>query len=385
MCITFFGDFTKNNKRKIIKLILMNLFSSIKILDLTRVFSGPFATRHFADFGAEIIKIEAPNGDDSRRFPPTINNWSGYFEVLNRNKKSLVLDLKNEQDLKKFYNLCKECDILVENFSPKIKNKLKIDYKNVKNINSKIIYASISGVSENVDKKYYDVIAQAESGLISLNGLKEDVKNATSIIDAFSGMKLAFAISSALYNREKTNNGCYLNVSMKGSAFDLLEQNLITTSITKENPKKVGNMDSAIAPFGIFKTKNKSIVLAIGNNEQWLKFKKLLKENNSNFNNELFITNKLRLENINQLKNEIENIFQKHTSNKIITRLKKINIPCAEINTMLDVINDKENYIEKLLEKINHPVAGKIVASTGGIFFSNYKKESYIPAPILKI
>lgn len=364
----------------------MNLFSKIKILDLTRVFSGPFATRHFSDFGAEIIKIEPPQGDDSRQFPPMINNWSGYFEVLNRNKKSLRLDLKHKQDLETFYKLCEQCDVLVENFSPEIKKKLKIDYKTIKNINKKVIYASLSGISEKVNKKYYDIIAQAESGIISLNGeYNQDMKNATSIIDAFSGMKLAFAISSALYNREITKQSCSINISMKGSAFDLLEQNLISSSITKENPEKVGNMDNAIAPFGIFKAKNENIVLAIGNNDQWIKFEKLIKKDNLNFNKKLFTTNKLRVKNIKQLKNLIENYLKKYTTNEIIENLKNNEIPCAKINKMLDVINDKENYEENLLEIVNHPIAGKIAMPTGGIFFSNYQKEKYSPAPNLNI
>lgn len=359
----------------------MNIFSSIKILDLTRVFSGPFATRHFADFGAEVIKIEPPQGDDSRRFPPLVNNWSGYFEILNRNKKSLTLDLKNIADLKKLYNLCECCDVLVENFSPDIKKKLKIDYLTIKKINPKIIYASISGVSDNINKKYYDVIAQAESGLISLNGEKEDMKISTSITDAFSGMKLAYAISSALYFREKTKHGSKINISMKGSAFDLLEQNLIATSITKQNPKKVGNMDNAIAPFGLFKTKDSAVVLAIGNETQWKKFANFLQKNDAGFNNNLFINNSLRIKNLKKLKAEIEKVFKKYPSKNIIQILKRTDIPCGQVKTMLDVINDQENYNEGLLEIINHPISGKIIVPTGGIFFSNYKKQKYRIAP----
>lgn len=361
----------------------MNIFSSIKIIDLTRVFSGPFATRHFSDFGAEVIKIEPPQGDDSRNFPPIVDSWSGYFEILNRNKKSLVLNLKNEMDLNKFYSLCKNCDIIVENFSPNIKNKLKIDYPVIKKLNPKIIYASISGVSSRINKRYYDVIAQAESGLISLNGEKEDMKNATSIVDAFSGMKLAFAISSALYHRENTKKGCELNISMKGVAFDLLEQNLIASSVSNQNPKKCGNMDNAIAPFGVFKASDSNIVLAIGNDIQWLKFVKFLQKNNHRFNDSLFKNNTLRLKNIKRLKIEIEAVLKKYTAEKILLILNKLEIPCARVNNMLDVIADQENYNEKLLEKINHPIAGKIVIPTGGVFFTNNKKEKYYISPTL--
>lgn len=361
----------------------MNIFTSIKILDLTRVFSGPFATRHFSDFGAEVIKIEPPQGDDSRNFPPIVGNWSGYFEILNRNKKSLVLDLKNNADLNIFYNLCKNCDAIIENFTPNIKNKLRINYSIIKKLNPKIIYASISGVSDNVDKKYYDVIAQAESGIMSLNGKKDDMKNATSIVDAFSGMKLAYAVSSALFNRERTKQGCHINVSMKGSAFDLLEQNLISSSISNKNPEKVGNMDNAIAPFGVFKANDTNIVIVIGNNNQWLEFVKFLQKNNPKFNDSLFKSNTLRLKNIKKLKIEIETVLKKYTAKEIVSVLKKLNIPCAKVNKMLDVLKDRENYNEKLLEKIKHSIAGEIVVPTGGIVFSNNKKEKYRESPIL--
>lgn len=361
----------------------MNIFSSIKILDLTRVFSGPFATRHFSDFGAKVIKIEPPQGDDSRYFPPIVDDWSGYFEVLNRNKSSLCLNLKNNADLNRFYNLCKNCDVIVENFTPNIKNKLRINYSIIKNLNPKIIYASISGVSDKVNRKYYDVIAQAESGIMSLNGTNDDMKNSTSIIDAFSGMKLAYAISSALFNREKTKQGCHINVSMKGAAFDLLEQNLIASSLSNKNPKKVGNMDNAIAPFGMFKAYDANIVLAIGNNNQWLKFVKFLQKNNPKFNYNLFRNNTLRLKNIKKLKIEIETVLTKHTVKKAIFTLNQLGIPCAKVNKMLDVLRDRENYDEKLLEKIKHSIAGEIVVPTGGIFFSKNKKVKYKKSPIL--
>ncbi len=361
----------------------MNIFSKIKIIDLTRVFSGPFATRHFADFGANVIKIEPLQGDDSRNYPPRIDNWSGYFEVLNRNKQSIFLNLKNTSDLEKFYILCEDADVLVENFTPNVKKNLKIDYKNIKKINPQIIYASISGVSPQINKKYYDLIAQAESGLISLNGEKDDMKISTSVVDAFSGMKLAFAISAALFNKERTNQGDEISVSMKGSAFDLLEQNLIEASIAKENPQKIGNMDSAIAPFGIFKTKDKNISLAIGNEIQWNNFSNYFKKCSPSLNNTNFSNNLVRIKNIDKLKIEIEKIFYNFSSKDILKILTNLDIPAAPINTMMDVINDQENFDENLLKKIKHPIAGDIIVPVGGIFFSKNKKEKYRFSPNL--
>ncbi len=361
----------------------MTLFSGLKILDLTRVFSGPFATRHFADFGAEVIKIEPPQGDDSRRFPPLKQDWSGYFEILNRNKKSLVLDLKNPKDLQRFYKLCKKADVVVENFTPSVKKRLKIHYKAIKKLNPKIIYASVSGVSERVQRKYYDVIAQAESGFISLNGEKKDMKVSTAIIDAFSGMKLAYAVSSALYARERYQKGCQLHVSMKGSAFDLLEQNLIETSVTGRDPKKVGNMDNAIAPFGIFDTSDGALVVAAGNDLLWNRLSDFFVSKNAKFPRQKFITNHLRVKNISLLKKEMEKVLRKMTTKQVVAMLIEIDVPFGEVKTMQSVLNDKENFAEKLLEKIKHPKVGKFVVPTGAIQYSIYKKSKYKLAPKL--
>jgi len=362
------------------RIVAKNIFSGVKILDLTRVFSGPFATRHFSDFGAQVIKIEPPAGDDSRKFPPLVDDWSGYFELLNRNKESIFLNLKVSEDLEIFYSLCKNCDVVVENFSSGVKETLKIDYPTLKLLNERLIYASLSGISETVNRKYYDVIAQAESGLISLNGDVEHMKTATAIVDAFSGMKLAFAISSALYNRATTGTGMCLNVSMKGSAFDLLEQNLIETSITHRNPKKVGNMDSAIAPFGVFKTRDGAIALAVGNNMQWEKFSDFLKKHTNCIDFEQYAENNLRIKNISGLVIDIESVFKDYATDELIKILSALKLPCTRVKSMMDVLQDDENYKENLLEVVEIEGVGKIVVPTGGIFFKGYPKENYIQA-----
>jgi len=345
----------------------VGIFTGIKIIDLTRVFSGPLATRHFADLGAEVIKIEPPGGDDSRQFPPVIKNWSGYYEVLNRGKKSLTLNLKNPLDLQKLYDLSRDAHVFVENYAPGTTTRLKIDYPTISELNPKIIYASISGVSQNITQKYYDLIAQAQSGLISLNGRNEDMKNATSIVDAYSGVKLAFAISSGLYHQKNTSLGCQIDVSMKGSAFDLLEQNLIAASISGQNPSKVGNQDNAIAPFGIYPTADKNIALAIGSQSQWLEFAKYLRQISPKINLAKFSTNQKRLENLSLLYKTISKIFTKYTSIKIVSDLANLGIPASPIYTMTNVLSDSQNYSEGLLQKINHPVAGSIVVPSGGI------------------
>lgn len=358
----------------------MSLFSDIIILDLTRVFSWPFCTRYFADYGAKVIKIEnTTNYDEARDFPPIVNWKSWYFEQLNRNKKSITLDLKNNIDLKKFYKLVKKADIIIENFSPNIKNKLKIDYSTLKNINSKIIYTSISWYWTKIDKKAYDVVIQAESWIASVNGQDKPLKNATAIIDAFTWMSACFAISSALYNREKTNKWEFIDVSMLWSSLHLLENLLVETSITWQNPSLSPNHDSATFPFGFFESKDWYVVLAIGNNKNRAIFKnKFLSHLENNYT-----SNQERLSNKNFLIKEINNSFLNLNTEEILESLKEKNIACAKINNIKEVLNNKELIENNNLKEINHPELWNIKIAYENIKFASNWIQDYNFAPNL--
>jgi CoA:oxalate CoA-transferase len=356
----------------------MSLFKNLTILDLTRVLSGPLATRHFADLCANVIKIEPIQGDDTRNFPPIVDNWSGYFEVLNRNKKSLVLDLKSKEGLDKFYELCKTADVIVENFSTAVKIKLKIDYETIKAINSNIVYASLSGITNDNPRKYYDIVAQAESGLISLNN---GHVNRTAIVDAFAGMKLAFSISSALYSREKTGVGLEVNISMLGCAMDLLEQNLIESSLTKNNPNT--EFDTAICPFGVFKTLTQDIAIGIGNESIWCNFVVLMKELGSNFRFSDYNSNEIRLRNSVLINQEIQKVFHYKTAQELQVLLDQKGIPSGIVATMLDVLNNQSNYDNNLIQRVNIPDVGEVIVPVGGIQFGNSETSNFKQAPTI--
>jgi CoA:oxalate CoA-transferase len=360
------------------------IFKNIKILDLTRVLSGPLATRHFAQQGAEVIKVEPPAGDDTRQFPPLVNGWSGYFETLNHNKKSIVLNLKLSSDLEVFYKLCRDVDVIVENFSPIVKYKLKIGYPEIRKINPKIIYASLCGISKDSNCKYYDIIAQAESGLISIN----QTNSKTAIVDSFAGMKLAFAIASALYNREKTNEGECIIVSMLGAAFDMLEQNLIESSVSGLNnientSKNTYSLDTAICPFGVFYTKTEDIAIGIGNENLWKTFCEYMKQLDSEFDLANFNSNQLRLDNIELIYSTIQNVFDNHLAQKINENLNELGIPSGIVSSMKEILSNDKHFEHKLLQRIKIEGVGFVVVPTGGILFENNPDTKYTSAPKL--
>lgn len=213
---------------------MQNIFSDITIIDATRVFAGPHTTQYFAQYGATVIKIEHPNGDESRQFAPLRGGASGYFEILNRGKQSVIVDLKTLEWKELLSSLLQDADIFVENYTPDVRSRLWIDPKVLISTYPSLIYASLNGYGDHLDTKAYDAIIQAESGIASLNGSTEPMKNATAIVDAYAGKTLALAISSLLYQREKTGKWWYVNVPMLSCGFQMLEQNLIESSITQK-------------------------------------------------------------------------------------------------------------------------------------------------------
>jgi len=357
-----------------------NIFTGIKIIDCTRVFSWPYASRYFADYWAEVIKIESlENFDEARKFPPLIKWRSWYFEVLNRWKKSILLNLKNKKDLEKFYNLIKTADIFLENYSNNVKNKLKIDYKTLSKINPRLIYGSLNWYGKDIDKKAYDIILQAESWLASLNWETKPMKNATAIIDTISWTNLALAITSLLYKREKTWKWSFVNISMLASAIAFSENNLIETSITWKNPSFVWNHDNAIFPFWFFKTKNWEIAIAIWNDNSWKKFvENLIPELKWKY-----YSNKDRLENKEKLIDIIESIFTNYDSDTLIKKLDKFWIANWKIKTMNDILKDKTLYKNKTIQKWYSDEFWEYVVPYSFAEFSDYEIEKLRLSPKL--
>jgi CoA:oxalate CoA-transferase len=350
---------------------MQDIFSGIRILDLTKVFSGPFCSRLFADYGAEVIKIESPQSpDDSRHFPPLSNGRSGYFSMLNRNKQGITLDLKAPEGRKKFLSLAETADVIVENLTPHVKTSLGIDYDAVKKINPTIIYASLSGTGQQDSRRYYDILAQAESGLMLLSGTGGvPMKIGPSVVDAFSGLMLAFGISGALLFRQKTGKGQSLDVSMLGAAMHLLESNLTETSVTGANPIQMGNQDSMIAPFGIYKAKDGYIALAAGNDAQWSRLEGCLSGDDP-VDRTQFSTNQMRVEHNGELTGWIERSFADHTVDSLMALLATHGVACSKVQSMRDVLGNDALFASGELLRMEDGQLGKHTVPGRAIRFS---------------
>lgn len=360
---------------------------NIKVLDLSRVLAGPYCSMLLADLGAEVVKIEVPErGDDSRSFGPFINNESAYFMSINRNKKSITLNLKHPKGKEIFKKLVKHFDVILENFRPGTMEKLGLGYEVIKEINPKIIYAAISGFGHTgpyKEKPAYDAVIQAMGGLMSITGFPDGkpVKVGTSIADITTGMFGAIGILVALIKRQMTGEGDKVDVAMLDSIVSILENAVARYFVTQEVPKPIGNRHPSIAPFESFSAANGEFIIAVGNDELWEKFCKTVGREKL-INDIKFSTNKDRVKNHSELKQILENIFKNNTVEYWIELLEKAGIPCSPINSIDKVVVHPQVLSREMIVKINHKLAGEVFIPGNPIKFGSFK-SNYNPAPVL--
>jgi CoA:oxalate CoA-transferase len=314
----------------------MKPLSNIKILDFTRVLSGPYCTAMLADIGADVIKIEPPQGDDYRHIGPFLEDGSsGLFETVNRGKRSLVLDLSIDADRAMALKLAGEADVVVENFRPGVAAKLGIGYEALRAINPKLIYASISGFGQTgpmAQRPAYDIIVQAMSGIMSMTGEAGGPPTliGESVADVVSGLYASWAIMAALNQRHATGLGQHLDVSMLSSMLAL--QPLVAARLfaSGKAPKRVGNRHPISAPFGAFKAKDGMFMLAVLNDKLMKALAAVIKEPLI-LSDPRFATDELRFQNEGALRAHIENWSSALNAHDAVELLLAAGVPAAEV------------------------------------------------------
>ncbi len=351
---------------------------NLLVLDLTRVLVGPYCTMILSDLGARIIKVEAPEtGDDSRKFGPFVKNFSSYFMSLNRGKESIALNLKNEDDKKIFENILAKADILVENFKPGTLEKWGYGWNEVNKKFPRLIYASASGFGQTGPLKElpaYDMVVQGMGGLMSLTGHpnSEPTRVGTSIGDITAGLFTAIGINAALYDREKTGKGMFIDVSMLDCQIAILENAIARYFSKKEIPKPMGSRHPSIAPFEAFKTKDSHIIIAAGNDRLFEKLCEALNIKEIS-KNEKFNSNIKRCENMDELKKIFEDKLSSKKTSEWINILKKIKIPSGPISNIKDVVENPQVQSRNMIVKAFHKIIGEFKVSGNPIKMSSYK------------
>lgn len=360
----------------------------IKILDLTRVLAGPYATMILADLGADVIKVERPKtGDDSRQFGPYINDESAYFMSINRNKKSMTLNFKKEAGKEILLELIKKVDVIVENFRPGTMEKLGLGYDVLRRVNPKIIYAAASGFGHTgpySKRPAYDAVVQAMGGIMSITGQNggKPTRVGSSVGDITAGLFCAIGILTALINRNSTGIGQKVDVAMLDCQVAVLENAIARYVVSGIVPKPSGNRHSSIVPFEPFNTKDGEIMVAAGNDVLWAKLCKALGREEL-ANDKRFSTNPLRNQNYDELRPLIAKCFMGKTTKTWQDILDSTGVPNGPINTVDKVLKDPQVLAREMIVEVDHSKAGKVKMPGIPIKLSETPGAIKIAAPIL--
>jgi CoA:oxalate CoA-transferase len=366
----------------------------IRVVDLSHVLAAPTCTMFLADLGAEVIHVEPLHGDDAREFGPFAGsggkNHSGYFISLNRNKKSLAIDLKQEKGKRILTELIKVSDVVVENFRPNTMRKLGFGWEQLQAINPRVIYASISGFGQDTLPGYdtrpsYDMVAQGYSGLMSITGPEggPPCRVGSSVGDIFAGHQAAIGVLAALLYREKTGRGQHFDGAMIDGLFTVLENAVVRYTINGEIPKPLGSAHPTIVPFQSFPTKDDShVIIALGNDTLWKSFCKLIGREEL-AEHAQFATNPLRTRYRKELEQVLIPEFRKRTRAEWLELLGKANLPHSPANNVKEICEDPHIAYRKMLVDVDQPRVGKMRIVGSPIRLSETPGEVYAPAPLL--
>jgi len=365
----------------------MGALSDIKVLDLTRVLAGPYATMLLADLGAEIIKIEQPEkGDDSRAYGPYKNGESAYFMSLNRNKESLTLNLKTPEGKEILKSLVKQVDVLVENFRPGTMEKLGLGYEVLKEINPRLIYASSTGYGQTgpySQRPAYDAVVQAMGGIMSITGQEGGVPTrvGTSVGDITAGLFCAVGILAALHERESSGSGQMVDVAMLDCQVAILENAISRYEFTGEIPHPIGNRHPSIVPFETFDTRTSPIMVAAGNDRLWTTLCDLMGLDIAA--DPRFETNPKRNENYTELRPLLAERFLTKSAEEWQVMFDEAGIPSGPINTVDKVVTNEQVVAREMVVEVKHPRAGATRIPGIPIKLSRTPGEIRVPAPVL--
>ncbi len=366
----------------------------IRVVDLSHVLAAPTTTMFLADLGAEVIHVEPFHGDDSREFGPFVGepgkDRSGYFISLNRNKKSMVLNLKSEKGKEILRELIKVSDVIIENFRPTTMRKLGFGWEEIQKINPSVIYASICGFGHDslpgyTERPAYDMVAQAYSGIMSITGPEGGApcRVGSSVGDIFAGHQAAIGILAALYKRKETGKGQHYDGAMVDGLFTVLENAVARYTISGEIPGPLGGAHPSIVPFQGFKTLDDSwIIAAIGTDGLWAKFCTVIGREDLT-DDPRYKTNPLRNENKQDLIPILDGEMAKKTTKEWEDIFENAGLPYSPINNMKDICEDPHIAYRKMLVEIDQPGIGKMKIANSAIRLSETPGEVYAPAPLL--
>jgi crotonobetainyl-CoA:carnitine CoA-transferase CaiB-like acyl-CoA transferase len=338
----------------------------ITVLDLSRVLVGPFCSMMLADMGADVIKVEEPGmGDETRSWgPPFVEGEATYFLSINRNKRSITVNLRSEAGRSIVYRLAERADIVLENFRPGVAKRLQVDYDTLQARNPRLIYTAFSAFGQTgpyAERPGYDLVLQAMGGIMSLTGYPDrpPVKMGVAISDLAAGMFAAYAIVSALYSRSRTGKGQYIDVALLDGQIALLTAWASSYFATGKIPGRYGSGHPQIVPYQAFPTLTIEIIVCVTNEKFWGLLCDLLVLPSLK-DDPRYRTNPDRVQNRDSLLPMLEAEFLSRPGEEWLERLQSAGIPCAPINTVDRALGDPQVLARGMLVEVDHPTAGRL-------------------------
>ncbi|GAA0957892.1 CoA transferase [Kribbella koreensis] len=368
---------------------MQNLLSDLVVVDLTRALSGPHAAMMLGDLGARVIKVETPDGgDDSRGWgPPFVEGESTYFLSANRNKESVTADLKSVEGKEFLSRLVQKADVLLENFRPGVLDRLGFSVERLHALNPRLVILSITGFGHDGPeggRAGYDQIAQGEGGLMSITGEVEPTKTGVPIADLLAGMYGAYGVLAALHERNVTGLGRVVRTSLLASVVGVHAFHGTKWTVAGELPERVGNHHAQIAPYGMYRTKDDIVQVAVGSESQWRTFAPLVGLDASD---ERFATNPLRVAHRDELTAAIEAAFSVSPADEWLRGLAEAGIPAGKVRDFQQVYEWEQTISQGLLIDVEHPTLGSIQLPGPPLRFDDNPyagaRETNLPPPRL--
>ena len=342
----------------------------VRVLDLSRVLAGPYATMVLADLGADVIKVEHPErGDDTRQWgPPFAGGESAYFLSVNRNKRSVGIDLKSPEGLEKIKGLAVGADVLIENMRRGALERFGLGYDSLRELNPDLIYCSVTGFGPGKDKDRpgYDFLIQARAGVMGITGFPEGepTKVGVAIADIVCGLYAVTAILAALRRRETSGGGARIEVPLFESTLSWLANRGQEYLVSGEDKGRMGNAHPTIVPYQTFDASDRPVAVAVGNDAQFRRLCEAIGRAEL-ADDERYATNPARVANREELVEVLQGEFCQRGADEWVERIREVGVPIGPVNALADVFSDEHVTGSGILRKVEHPIAGvlKMLAS----------------------
>ncbi len=335
------------------------------MLDLSRTLAGPFCTMLLGDMGATVVKIEQPGGGDpARGWPPFLQDQSTYFLSVNRNKRSVTLDLRQAEGQRLLVRMARIADVFVENFRVGSLARFGLDFEALHTVNPRLVYCSISGYGQTGPRRHeagFDLTVQAESGIMDVTGEPDGppTKAGVPLTDVAAGLYAAFGILAALRVRDERGAGQRVDVALFDSALSLLTFQAASVLAAAGEPRRMGNLHPSLAPYEVFNASDASFALGIGTDDLWKRLRDLLEPHGVAFD-EALATNSARIGRREALHARLQQVFAAHPLEHWLSRFRQQGIPCGAINPVGVALSGEQAAAREMVQEIDDPVLGPV-------------------------